>query len=596
MPHFLKGRSTPSVRTSLTVLVVGCVLPLALVAWFLIVNFYDRERSQLTTNAIGRARALTLVVDREIATTQAALQALGTSNFLVNGDLDGFRSRAIEVLRNLQAENIVVVDATGQFLVSTRRPFGEPLQSLTNPALLKLRRILQTGKPGISDLFYGPIAGQPIFAISVPVQILGSTGYSLSATVSTTYLSSMLVERQFPPNWRGSIFDSSGTIVARTHDIEKFRGKKINQDVPQRIGTSNEGSFESFTLEGIPALIAYSRSSATQWMAIIGIPLDELTAGLRKTLVSLIAATVTSLTVGLLLAWVIGGRIARSITALVKPATALGFGEMVPMPKLQFREANELRQALLDAAATLHRSETARKQAEEGLHKADTLRRSILYGSNFIIVATDTKGVIQLFNVGAERMLGYSAADVVDKVTPADISDPEEAVARAKTLSGEFATSIVPGFDAMTFKASRGIEDMYEMTYIRKDGNRLPAVMSVTALRDTRDVIIGYMLTGTDNTARKDAEAAMRETDALLRTIHMHSIVSVTDRAGRIVDVNDSFCKISGYSRDELVGKTHRVVNSGVQSPEFWIDLWRNIASGKPWRGEICNRTKEGAL
>jgi PAS domain S-box-containing protein len=232
----------------------------------------------------------------------------------------------------------------------------------------------------------------------------------------------------------------------------------------------------------------------------------------------------------------------------------------------------------------------------QALLKTGALQSAIFNSANFSSIATDAKGVIQIFNVGAERMLGYAAVAVVNKVTPADISDPQEVVARATALSLEFATPIAPGFEALVFKASRGIEDIYELTYIREDGSRFPAVVSVTALRDAQDAIIGYLLIGTDNTARKQAEEALRENYALLRTIHLHSIVSVTDRKGVIVDANEGFCKISGYSRNELLGQTHRVVNSGVQSAAFWADMWRTIAAGRSWRGEICNRTKEGSL
>jgi hypothetical protein len=123
--------------------------------------------------------------------------------------------------------------------------------------------------------------------------------------------------------------------------------------------------------------------------------------------------------------------------------------------------------------------------------------------------------VIQIFNVGAERMLGYLAAEVMNKITPADISDPQEVITRAKSLSAELNTTIAPGFEALVFKAARGIEDIYELTYIRKDGSRFPAVVSVTALRDAQDDIIGYLLIGTDNTARKQAEEALLKAGAL---------------------------------------------------------------------------------
>ena len=154
---------------------------------------------------------------------------------------------------------------------------------------------------------------------------------------------------------------------------------------------------------------------------------------------------------------------------------------------------------------------------QETLLKTGALQNAILNSANFSSIATDEKGVIQIFNVGAERMLGYTATDVMNRITPADISDPQELIARATALSVELGTTITPGFEALVFKASRGIEDIYELTYIRKDGSRFPAVVSVTALRDAQDAIIGYLLIGTDNTARKQAEEALLKAGALQR-------------------------------------------------------------------------------
>ena len=366
-------------------------------------------------------------------------------------------------------------------------------------------------------------------------------------------------------------------------------------------------------------------------------------------------------------------------------------------------------------------SASAQAMLQHDLEQAGLLQRAIFNSANFSSIATDARGVIQIFNVGAERMLGYEAAEVINKLSPADISDSQELIARSVCLSEELQTPIAPGFDALVFKASRGIEDIYELTYVRKDGSRFPAVVSVTALRDAQDSIIGYLLIGTDNTARRQAETDLRRSDdqlrtlfagvkdyailmldpegcvvtwnevaqsikgyradeiigchfsrfytpeaiaqgvpakelriaaehgrfedeswrvrkdgskfyanvvltalldpsgllrgfgkvtrditsrkqaeeeatALLRTIHLHSIVSVADRAGRIIEVNDSFCAISGYTRDELLNHTHRIVNSGVHSREFWTEMWEHLSSDKSWRGEICNRAKNGTL
>ena len=176
--------------------------------------------------------------------------------------------------------------------------------------------------------------------------------------------------------------------------------------------------------------------------------------------------------------------------------------------------------------AQLQREMTARKRAEEALFKAGALQRAIFDSANFSSIATDANGIIQIFNVGAERMLGYTAADVMNKITPADISDPQEVIERAKALSRELGTPIKPGFEALVFKASRGIEDIYALTYVRKDGSRFPAMVSVTALRDAQKTIFGYLLIGTDNTARKQAEEALIRSEKLASVGRMAATIA----------------------------------------------------------------------
>jgi PAS domain S-box-containing protein len=200
---------------------------------------------------------------------------------------------------------------------------------------------------------------------------------------------------------------------------------------------------------------------------------------------------------------------------------------------------------------------------EEAVIKAGALQNAIFNSANFSSIATDAKGVIQIFNVGAERMLGYLAEEVMNTITPAEISDPHELITRARALSAEFDTPITPGFEALVFKASRGIEDIYELTYIRKDGSRFPAVVSVTALRDIDKVIIGYLLIGTDNTARKQVEAEQMKLDQRLRDqqFYTRSLIEsnidalmTTDPAGIITDVNKQMEALTGCTRDELIG------------------------------------------
>ena len=358
-------------------------------------------------------------------------------------------------------------------------------------------------------------------------------------------------------------------------------------------------------------------------------------------------------------------------------------------------------------------SEKSETRNRLSILKTGALQNAIFNSVNFSSIATDEKGVIQIFNVGAERMLGYAAAEVIDTITPADISDPRELIARAEALSFELSTPITPGFESLVFKASRGIEDIYELTYIRKDGSRFPAVVSVTALRDENGVIIGFLLIGTDNTARKrtraleeryrrlfesakdgililDAETgvvvdanpyiaellgysledvrdkyiwdlgffrhiaenkekfeelqrqdyvrydSLPLENALGKKVHVEFVsnvylvdnvrviqcnirdiserkaaeeqirklsmaveqssecIVITDLEGRIEYTNESFHRISGYARDEVIGKHTRFLQSGKTPRETYVALWGTLKQGQMWQGELINRRKDG--
>ncbi len=244
---------------------------------------------------------------------------------------------------------------------------------------------------------------------------------------------------------------------------------------------------------------------------------------------------------------------------------------------------------------------TARKRAEEALLEAGALQSAIFNSANFSSIATDEKGVIQIFNVGAERMLGYTAAEVMNKITPADISDPQEVITRAKALSAELGTTITPGFEALVFKASRGIEDIYELTYIRKDGSRFPAIVSVTALRDAPGRIIGYLLIGTDNTARKQVEAERMVLDQRVRDqqFYTRSLIEsnidaliTTDPRGIITDVNKQMEALTGCTRDELIGAPFKDYFTNPERAEAGIK--RVLGESKLTDYELTARARDG--
>ena len=236
---------------------------------------------------------------------------------------------------------------------------------------------------------------------------------------------------------------------------------------------------------------------------------------------------------------------------------------------------------------------------KEALLKTGALQDAIFNSANFSSIATDEKGVIQLFNVGAERMLGYTAAEVLNKITPAEISDPQEVIARAVALSTELGTKITPGFEALVFKASREIEDIYELTYIRKDGSRFPAVVSVTALRDDHAAIIGYLLIGTDNTARKRVEEEQKKLDQRLRDqqFYTRSLIEsnidalmTTDPRGIITDVNKQMEALTGCTRDELIGAPCKNYFTDPERAEAAIKLVLSEKKVSDYELTVCAR------
>jgi PAS domain S-box-containing protein len=234
-----------------------------------------------------------------------------------------------------------------------------------------------------------------------------------------------------------------------------------------------------------------------------------------------------------------------------------------------------------------------RSSTESQLDEVLSLKQAILDNANFAIIATDLEGTIQSFNVAAERMLGYDESEMVGKTSPAIFHEFNEIASQAQHLTQELNTDIPVGFEVFTAKAKLGQVYEREWTYIRKDGSKFPVMLTITAIRTESGEVTGYMGIAKDITAEKQAEKQVKDiTSALDQT----TIVVITDTQGTITFVNDKFCEISKYSREELIGQNHRLINSGYHPRAFFVEMWRTIASGQTWRDEIKNRAKDGSI
>ena len=237
----------------------------------------------------------------------------------------------------------------------------------------------------------------------------------------------------------------------------------------------------------------------------------------------------------------------------------------------------------------------------EALLRTAGLRNALLDSANFLSIVTDQMGLIRIFNVGAERMLGYAAVDMVNTVTVVDISDPVETFAGDRALSLELAPPILPRFNGLVAKAVRGLEDVYELTYIRKDGSRVPVVVSVTALRTDQDAVIGYLWIGIDNTARKGAEAEQKRLNQQLsdQRFYTRSLIEsnidalmTIDPAGIIIDVNRQAEALTGCTRDELIGAPFKNYFTDPERAE--AGLRRALREGKVTNYHLVARDRDG--
>lgn len=295
------------------------------------------------------ARTIASVLDKEFAIVESSISTLRTSPNLSKNDLEAFHDQAGRVVRETGVINIVFANADGKQFVNTLRPFGEPLPQQNRK--LPLRAVNETGKPMISDLFIGQVSNSMVVAIGIPVYSKDNVVNTLAAGISTERFNKLLSQQNLPADWIASILDKSGTIVARTHETRLLVGKKSN--LMSRVSKFKENAFESYTADGTAVLAVSSEAPISEWRVVIEIPSKTLSSDLNLRLLALILVTLALLSLSLFIAWMIGGRIARSVRSLAAPALALGAGKPVEFQSFNLRETDEVGMALARASEML---------------------------------------------------------------------------------------------------------------------------------------------------------------------------------------------------------------------------------------------------
>jgi signal transduction histidine kinase len=339
-----------SIRWQLFIVAAVLILPAALAGTVLLAYAYSQERDAATIQLQTTARALSIVVDRQLSQAEALLQALATAPSLANGDFATFDRQAREA--NAIADSwIVVRDATGRQLVNTRLPPGAALP--TDSGVTHQRAILLAGGPHISNLITTDSVG-PVFGIDIPVMRDGVMTYELAIVLRPATFDGVFRDQRMPEGWIGVIVDRSGAVVRRSRDPEKTVGRNISANFRGLLNAgADEGSFDSTSIEGTPTSVAYSRSPASQWTFAVAVPREMFGRAARRSLYLEIAFGLVLIAGGALLARRFADGVARPIEMLADRAAALGRGELLPATRTGLAEADLVAGAMRDAGLAI---------------------------------------------------------------------------------------------------------------------------------------------------------------------------------------------------------------------------------------------------
>ena len=365
-----KLRQRPrTIRYALIWIVVACIVPAWLGFAALIVGIYQVERERITQDAGMTARALMLAVDSDLAAARSALEVLASSTKLANDDFASFQQKATEAIVDLPLNNVVLRDRTGRQLVNTLVPYGTALP--VHDVRRELELVFETGKPALSDLFHGPVANKPLVSIDVPVFRDGRVVYDLAAGVFSERLNELLARQHLPANWTAAIFDSTGIVMARSRDPQRYLGAKGSPPLLDAIARGRDGLVKTTTQDGIPVYAAFNRSAVSHWSVVIGVPASLVRRDIYAVLAVSMLGAMALLGIGIGLARRQSRKITDAVRSLVRSAAAFGHPGEAAAPATNIVEIDEVARGLEVALEIFQRRTQERDRAERDKELAE---------------------------------------------------------------------------------------------------------------------------------------------------------------------------------------------------------------------------------
>jgi PAS domain S-box-containing protein len=411
----------PTIRQWLGMLLAALVVPTAAAVIALFVYSYHRERAGIERATLDVSRALMQAIDRELASAEGAMQALATSPNLDHGDLRAFYSQATEVLHYRPGNILLLSDHRRRQVVNTHLPFGVALPLHGNPGLLQ--RVIDSGKPAVSDLYVGPTVQRLLTSVDVPVVRDGRVLYVLSMQYYGERLGAILERQNVPADVVATILDSRAHVVWRNRNWHATVGERASPGLSAALAApGTEGIVEETGPDGAPFVTVFSQSSVSNWAVAISLHRSALNAALWRALAWIGLGTLALFALGLALVREIGARVDGSIRGLVRPAIALGYGEKVELPPLQLREAKDVGHALVQAAALLRErtaqrdaaalAEHALREANRAIEQSEAFLRGIFEESPDAVFLVGQDCRVTRVNATAEQLFGYQPGEL----------------------------------------------------------------------------------------------------------------------------------------------------------------------------------------
>jgi len=352
-------------RSGLVLLVLAALVPVLAFAGWLVARMADTQGAAIEERGRHLAQTLVVAVDRELTAMSSALQVLTTSHHLEVGDFAAFHRQATEVLRHKDIRrdgiHIVLTDTAGQQIVSTRRPYGEPLPTAASAA--QVVRVAETGQARISDLFSGAVARAPLVSVSVPVWRDGRVANVLSMSIPVEVLSGLLLRQGLPDDWTAAVLDRKGVFITRTLAHERFVGTPAAPDAWALAGGRDSGSYRHTSRDGVPTFYAFARSAVSGWTVSVGVPLATIEAPMRQSMQVALVGGALLLLLSVVMTLAVGRRLSGPVAQLAAAAEALGRGETPGGTRTLVREVNAVGAAMRDAALRLDDGATQQRMA-----------------------------------------------------------------------------------------------------------------------------------------------------------------------------------------------------------------------------------------